>query len=98
MYNEVITLVGTAGSLANEVGDPAGDVNEKEIFAQVRSVGSKRKLEALAAGLKLAWKFILADCYDYDGQEQVRYMGVTYNVIDTYRTEDGTIELTAARY
>lgn len=98
MYNEVITLIGAAGSLANEVGDPAGEVSEKEVFAQVRSVGSKRKLEALAAGLKLAWKFILADYYDYDGQEQVKYMGITYNVVDTYRTEDGTVELTAARY
>ena len=98
MYNEIVTLVGPVGPLTNEVGDPVGAQNEIQVFARVRSVGSKRKMEAMAAGLKLEWKFILSDCYDYDGQEQARYNGVLYNIVDTYRPEDGTIELTAARY
>lgn len=97
MYNEVVTLIGTAAKEANSVGDVVEEPGEKNVFAEVHSVGSKRKLEALSVGLKLEWKFILADYYDYSGQERVRYEGVEYNVVDTYRAQDGSVELTVSR-
>ena len=98
MYNEVLILIGPASVQLNAIGDPAGDDAGKEVFARVRSVGGKRKLEGLAAGLKLEWKFDLADYYDYDGEEKVRYNGVEYNVVNAYRTADGGVELTVSRY
>lgn len=96
MYNEIITLVGAAKT-TDAYGDIVEEPTEVEVFAQVRSVGSKRKLEAAAVGLKLEWKFVLADYYDYSGQEKLRYEDELFHVVDTYRTAEGGIELTVTR-
>ena len=63
----------------------------------VKSVSSKLQVAALKDGLKLQWKFILSDYYDYDGEEIVEYEGVRWNVVANYRTDDHEIELTATR-
>lgn len=93
--NEVITLVGAARTV-NDIGDEVEVQTFTEVFAKVKSVGASYKLQALAVGLRPKYRFILADRYDYAGQETVEYGGGTYRVIDTYQGEDNSIELTAA--
>lgn len=94
--DDIIDLI-KAEKVVNELGDTVETTSEKSVFAQVKSVGSKRKYEALSFGLKLVWKFILADYLDYSGEDQVRYDGDVYQVTDTFRRPDGGIELTVAR-
>lgn len=97
MYDDIITLIGASKSHTDSYGDTLEVPAETEVFVQVKSVGSKRKLEALAVGLKMEWKFVLEDYYDYAGEDTVRYNGELYNIVDTYRTSDGGIELTVTR-
>lgn len=92
----MITLIGTTTAV-NDIGDIVETKTEREVFAEVRSVGSKRKMEAMALGLSLAWKFVLADYYDYQDEEQVIYDDKTYDIVDTFRRDDNGIELTASR-
>lgn len=94
--DDVIDLIRSEKTV-NALGDTIETTTEKTVFVQVQSVGSKRKYEALSFGLKLVWKFIMADYLDYSGEEQVRYDGDIYQVTDTYRRTDGGIELTVAR-
>ena len=93
--NEVITLLGTTVS-DNDIGDMVGTPSRTEVFAHVKSVGASYKLQALAVGIRPKYRFVLQDRYDYDGQEQVEYDGALYRVVDTYRGEDQSIELTVA--
>lgn len=93
--NEIITLVG-ASATVNDIGDEVNAETRTEVFAQIKSVGASYKLQALAVGLRPKYRFVLQDRYDYAGQEIVEYDGGTYRVIDTYRGEDNSIELTVA--
>lgn len=97
MYDHVITLL----SYVSET-DPAGDTIKtplrKAVFAELRSVGMKENYQALAVGLKPELVFILADHLDYDGQEEVEYNGLTYQVIRTYRKDSDELEMVVSRY
>lgn len=93
--NEVITLIG-ATMTANDVGDEVEVQTRTEVFARVKSVGASYKLQALAVGIRPKYRFVLQDRFDYEGQEQVEYEGDLYRVVDTYRGEDQSIELTVA--
>ena len=94
--NELITLIGITQSV-NAIGDTVESETRREVYASVRSVSSKRKLEALALGLRYQWKFVLADYYEYQDEPYVEYDGKRYSVMETYRNADNGIELTAAR-
>lgn len=93
--NEVITLVG-ATTTVNDIGDEVEVETRTEVFARVKSVGASYKLQALAVGIRPKYRFVLQDRFDYDGQEQVEYEGQLYRVVDTFRGEDQSIELTVA--
>lgn len=93
--NEVITLVGYT-SAENEIGDMVEVEARVDVFAQVKSVGASYKFQALAVGIRPKYRFILQDRSDYDGQERVEYEGRAFRVVDTYRGEDQSIELTVA--
>lgn len=93
--NEIITLIG-AKSDTNVVGDEIQTETRIDVFAKIKSVGASYKLQALAVGLRPKYRFVLQDVYDYDGQERVEYNGQLYRVIDTYRGEDQSIELTVS--
>lgn len=96
MFNEVIKLVGTTKTV-DAFGDTVEVETEREVFASVRSVFAKRRMEALAVGLKVEWKFVLADYYDYRDEEKIKYDGKTWNVISNDRTKENGIELTVTR-
>ena len=93
--NEVITLIG-AKSDTNAAGDEIQTETRTDVFAKIKSVGASYKLQALAVGLRPKYRLVLQDVYDYDGQERVEYNGQLYRVIDTYRGEDQSIELTVS--
>lgn len=96
MFNDVIVLVDTSKTV-DAIGDTVETETEREVFASVRSVFAKRRMEALAVGLKIEWKFVLADYYDYQNEEKVKYDGKTWNIISNDRTKENGIELTVTR-
>lgn len=82
----------------NEIGDSVGDEIRRPVFVDVQSIGLKRKMEALTAGLKIDFKFVLADKAEYQNEEIIEYNGSRYNIISTYINDAHQIELTTARY
>ena len=96
MYNEVITLL-HVNTHVNEYGDTVKTTESKEVFAQVRSAGMKESYEALALGYKVEYTFVLADYYDYDGQEYVEYQNKAYKVLRTFRKGNNELELVVTK-
>ncbi len=93
--NEVITLVGITTTV-NDIGDEVEVETRVDVFARVKSVGASYKLQAMAVGIRPKYRFMLQDRMDYNDQERVEYAGKEYRVVDTYRGEDQSIELTVA--
>lgn len=95
--NDIITLV-TQSYTVDSAGDSIATETTKDVFAERRSIGMKRKMEAMDAGLKLEHKFILADEYEYSGEEILVYNGIRYNIVNSFITDDRRVELTTARF
>ena len=84
MQNDIISLVSkTYGRDAH--GYVTTTRTEREVFAEVRSVGMREKYEALQAGLNPELTFVLADYYDYKNEDEVIYQDEYYRVLRTYR-------------
>jgi len=96
MWDDVITLLSITEE-ANNIGDIVETITRKEVFAQIRSIGMKEKYEALSVGLKPQYTFILADYYDYDGQESIEYDGERFKVLRTYRKDTNELEIVVTR-
>ena len=92
MYNEVIKLRSYTET-TDEYGINKRTVNEREVFAQLRSIGQSEFYQAQADGLKPTLKFVLADYLDYDDEKEIEYDGKTYSVLRTYR-DHNKIEIT----
>lgn len=92
--NETLVLIGEEGSVTGPTGDLVLDRSRREVFAARKSVGASYKLQALAAGLRPKYRFVLPDYLEYHGETLVEYAGDQYRVIDTYRGADNTLELT----
>lgn len=82
----------------NDVGDSIETETSRRVFADVKSVGLKRKMEAEQFGLKLELKFVLSDIAEYKDEQIVEYNGKRYNIVSTYAADDGSFELTTARF
>lgn len=80
----------------DEYGDPTITETSREVFCEVRSIGTKEFYQAQAVGLKPELKFILAEALDYAGELLLAYNGARYSVLRTYRTGEA-LEITAAR-
>lgn len=87
MYNEVISLI-TVEETTNEVGDLVKVRTEKEVFAELKSIGQTEFYQAKALGLKPELKFVLADYYDYNDEKIVNYCGKDYSVLRTFRNNN----------
>lgn len=96
MENEVIKLIARTFTV-NPVGDSIPVETAREVFARVQSVGFKRKMEALAAGLKLELKFTLSDDLEYENEEILEYKNVRYNIVNVFITDSHECELTTTR-
>ena len=69
---------------------------EREVFVEVGSVGMSETYEARSVGLSPELRFVIRIAEDYRNERRLRYRGVEYKIIRTYRTGDG-IELYAER-
>lgn len=71
---------------------------DTDVYAEVLSVGYKEFYEAAASGYKPEIKFKIADCSDYNGEQQIVYDGEVYDVIRTYRAPRSyELEITCAK-
>lgn len=101
MYDQVIKLISEQRAV-NEYGDMVVTETEREVFAELRSVGQSEFYQAQAAGLKPELKFVLADFCDYEDEKRLKYtvFGSTeeleYTVVRTYRNNN-QLEITCKR-
>ena len=89
MFDDVITLIKDTDT-TDYYGDLVKTTTERTLFAEVKSVGQSEFYQAQAVGLKPEIKFVIADFYDYQGEQQLKYTpyGGTeqvYDIIRTYR-------------
>ena len=92
MFNEVITLL-TETETVDEYGDIVRQTTEREIFAEVKSIGQTEFYQAQAVGLQSEIKFVIADFLDYGGEKRLKYTpyGGTeqvYEILRTYRNKN----------
>lgn len=100
MFDDRIILL-TETEIVNKYGDTVRTVQEKPVFAEVRSISQTEFYQAQANGLKPEIKFVIADFLDYDGQMRLKYtpFGGTeavYDVLRTYRNKIN-LEIVCAR-
>lgn len=89
MFDDVIKLIKDTDT-TDYYGDLVKTTTERTLYAQVKSVGQNEFYQAQAVGLKPEIKFVIADFYDYQGEQQLKYTpyGGTeqvYDIIRTYR-------------
>lgn len=93
--NDVISLITcTVSTTMNSVGDYPTIRSDREVFADVKSVGQKEFYEAATVGLKPELKFVLQDYEDYQGEKELAFNEVRYQVIRTFRTPNDRLEIT----
>lgn len=91
MFDDVIKLLSRTDTV-NKYGDTVSTFTEKQVFAEVKSVGQTEFYQAQAIGLKPEIKFIIADFADYGGEKQLKYTPFggteqTYDILRTYRNK-----------
>ena len=96
LYADVATLI-TQTYTVNTVGDSIPTESSRQVYVEVKSLGLKRKIEAMATGLNVEFKLILADVQEYADEKIVEYKGVRYNVLNVYVADDQSVELTVGR-
>lgn len=74
------------------------DVTEtaRTVMCEVQSVRRAEYYDAINAGYRPEYVFVLALAEDYEEERLVMYHGQKFRVVRTYRTEDG-IEITVER-
>ena len=82
----------------NAIGDSIPTETMRLVYAECKSIGLKRKIEAEQAGLKLENKFILSNVAEYQDEEILEYNGKRLNIVNVFCTDEGTVELTTARF
>lgn len=100
MFDNVIKLIAETKT-TDEYGDTISIESSREVFAEVKSIGQKEFYESQAVGLKPEIKFVIADFFDYQGEQKVRFTPFRgneeeYRVIRTYRTSN-RLEIVCSR-
>ena len=100
MFDSVITLMKETNTV-DSYGDTTQTFTERQVFAEVKSIGQSEFYQAEAVGLKPEIKFVIADFADYQDEKQLKYTpygGVEeiYTVIRTYRNKIN-LEIVCAR-
>ena len=100
MYDQSITLLKEIET-TDEYGDAVKTYEETSIFAQIKSISQTEFYQAQAVGFRPELKFVIADFYDYQGQQLIKYTPFgekeqIYTVIRTYR-KDMTLEIVCRR-
>ena len=97
LYSDVANLISQTYTV-NSVGDPVATETSRQVYVEVKSLGLKRKIEAMATGLNIEFKLILSDIAEYNGEKIVEYKSVRYNVVNVYVADDQSVELTLGLY
>lgn len=92
-----IKLIGQTFTI-NAVGDSIPAETGRVVYAEHKSIGLKRKIEAEQMGLKLTDKFVLSNAAEYHGEEVLEHNGRRYNIVSVYIADDESVELTTARF
>ncbi len=100
MFDSVITLMKETNTV-DSYGDTTQTFTERQVFAEVKSIGMSEFYQAEAVGLKPEIKFVIADFADYQNEKQLKYKpfgGVEeiYTVLRTYRNKIN-LEIVCAR-
>lgn len=96
LYSDVANLIAQTYTV-NSIGDAVPTETSRQVFVEVKSLGLKRKIEAMATGLNVEFKLILADVQEYADEKIVEYKGVRYNVLNVFVADDQSVELTVGR-
>jgi len=97
LFSDVALLISQTYTV-NSIGDPIPTETSRQVFVEVKSIGLKRKIDAMATGLTVDFKLILSDIAEYADEKIVEYKGVRYNVKNVYITDDQRVELDIGRY
>ena len=97
LFSDVALLISQTYTV-NSIGDPIPTETSRQVFVEVKSIGLKRKIDAMATGLTVDFKLILSDIAEYADEKIVEYKGVRYNVKNVYITDDLRVELDIGRY
>ena len=94
MFDSVIFLIKETNTI-NEYGDTVQTFTERQVFAEVKSIGQSEFYQAEAVGLKPEIKFVIADFADYQNEKQLKYtpFGGTEQIYDVLRTYRNKINL-----
>ena len=96
LYSDVANLIAQTYTV-NSIGDAVPTETSRQVYVEVKSLGLKRKIEAMATGLNVEFKLILADVQEYNEEKIVEYKSVRYNVLNVYVADDQSVELTVGR-
>ena len=96
LYSDVANLIAQTYTV-NSIGDAVPTETSRQVYVEVKSLGLKRKIEAMATGLNVEFKLILADVQEYNDEKIVEYKGVRYNVLNVFVADDQSVELTVGR-
>ncbi len=96
LYSDVANLIAQTYTV-NSIGDAVPTETSRQVYVEVKSLGLKRKIEAMATGLNVEFKLILADVQEYNDEKIVEYKSVRYNVLNVYVADDQSVELTVGR-
>lgn len=91
--NDVITLISYTEEV-DSCGDMVRTASERNVFADVASIGTKEFYQAAAVGMQPEIKFIIADYLDYRCEKDLAWNGEQYRVLRTYR-KDNRLEIIA---
>ena len=90
MYDSVIKLISETKTV-NQYGDTVFAETERQVFAQLRSIGQSEFYQAQATGLKPEIKFVLPDYLEYRNEKRIKFRDFNeteeeeYTVLRTYR-------------
>ena len=93
--DSVITLI--AESRAAHGVHEAPTETTREVFCQVYSVSRSEFYYALNIGVRPELIFKLSVSDEYQGERLASYEGTRYEIIRTYETNDGGLELTVRK-
>lgn len=95
MYNDVITLRSYKKTEEiDKYGEAILEPVDRQIFAEVKSVGMKEFYQAQSLGFKPEIVFEIADYLDYNREAEVIYEDYVYKILRTYRKTTNALEIT----
>lgn len=91
-FDNELKLINHLAWTEDAIGNQIPVTSETVLFCGLKSVGRNEFYNAAVAGLKPEISFIIKN-YEYDGQTELIFEGVTYKVVRTYATGIEDLEL-----